>query len=55
MALHTWFRGGSIRPRRETTVDAFISLVEKDLKSGVLPAKNLKDAKEYIEDILKED
>jgi hypothetical protein len=55
MALHTWFRGGSIRPRRETTVDAFISLVEKDLLSGVLPAKNLKDAKEYIEDLLKED
>ena len=55
MALHTWFRGGPIRPKRFRTVDAFISLVDKDLKSGVLPANNLKEAKAYIEDMLKED
>ena len=55
MALHTWFRGGPIRPRRMQMVLAFISLVNKDLKSGVLPAKNLKEAKSYIEDMLKED
>jgi hypothetical protein len=55
MALHTWFRGGPIRPRRMQMVLAFISLVNKDLKAGVLPAKNLKGAKAYIEDILKED
>lgn len=55
MALHTWFRGGPIRPRRMDTVLAFISLVNKDLKAGVLPAKNLKEAKAYIEDMLKEE
>jgi len=55
MALHTWFRGGPIRPRRIKTVDAFIALIDKDLKAGVLPAKNLKEAKAYIEDMLKED
>jgi hypothetical protein len=55
MALHTWFRGGPIRPRRIGTVDAFISLVDQDLKAGLLPARNLKEAKEYIEDMLKED
>jgi hypothetical protein len=55
MALHTWFRGGPIRPRRVGTVDAFISLVDKDLKAGLLPARNLKEAKNYIEDMLKED
>jgi hypothetical protein len=36
-------------------VDAFISLVTKDLDAGLLPAKNLKEAKAYIEDMLKED
>jgi hypothetical protein len=36
-------------------VDAFISLVNKDLEAGMLPAKNLKEAKAYIEDMLKED
>lgn len=55
MALHTWFRGGPIRPRRVGIVDTFISLVDQDLKSGLLPAKNLKEAKAYIEDMLKED
>ena len=55
MALHTWFRGGPIRQRRMDMVLAFISLVNKDLKAGVLPAKNLKEAKDYIEDMLKED
>jgi hypothetical protein len=55
MALHTWFRGGPIRPRRMKTVEAFIRLVEQDLEAGMLPAKNLKEAKVYIEDMLKED
>lgn len=55
MALHTWFRGGPIRPKRVRMVDAFISLIDKDLKSGVLPAKTLKESKTYIEDMLKED
>jgi len=55
MALHTWFRGGPIRTKRMKTVDAFIALVDKDLKAGMLPAKNLKEAKAYIEDMLKED
>lgn len=55
MALHTWFRGGPIRNKRMDIVDAFVSLVNKDLKTGVLPARNLKEAKAYIEDMLKEE
>jgi hypothetical protein len=55
MALHTWFRGGPIRNKRMGIVNAFISLVNKDLTAGILPAKNLKEAKAYIEDMLKED
>jgi hypothetical protein len=32
-----------------------MSLVEKDMKAGLLPARNLAEAKNYIEDMLKED
>ena len=55
MALHTWFRGGPIRNKRIELINAFVSLVNKDLVAGVLPAKNLKEAKAYIEDMLKEE
>jgi hypothetical protein len=55
MALHTWFRGGPIRPRRIKLVDAFMSLVEKDIKAGVLPARNLREAIAYIDDMLREE
>ena len=55
MALHTWFRGGPIRPKRIQLVDAFMSLVEKDIKAGLLPARNLAEAKNYIEDMIRED
>jgi hypothetical protein len=55
MALHTWFRGGPIRPKRMQLVDAFMSLVEKDMKAGLLPARNLVEAKNYIEDMIRED
>jgi hypothetical protein len=55
MALHTWFRGGPIRPKRIQLVDAFMSLIEKDMKAGLLPARNLAEAKNYIEDMIRED
>lgn len=55
MALHTWFRGGPIRPKRMQLVDAFMSLVEKDMKAGLLPARNLVEAKNYIEEMIRED
>jgi hypothetical protein len=31
---------------------AFIRLLEKDLETGVLPAKSVKGAKAYIEDMI---
>lgn len=55
MALHTWFRGGPIRTRRMDLIGAFTKLVNEDLAAGVLPAKNLKEAKAYIEEMLKEE
>lgn len=48
MSLHTWFRGGSIRQSKKERINLFIDLVEEDLRTEILPVKNLKAAKEYL-------
>ena len=50
--IHTWFRGGAIRPRKRPRIETFISLVEEDLKKGILPCRNLRDAKAYLRDMV---
>lgn len=59
MALETtrltvfhWFRGRQIRAKTRPTVQAFISLVERDLADGILPARTVAEAKRYIKDML---
>jgi hypothetical protein len=41
-----------LRGKNEDVALAFIRLVEKDLEAGVLPAKSVKGAKAYIEDMI---
>ena len=52
MSLYSWFRGRPIREKNEHIVEVFIDLVEKDMKDGVLPARNILAAKKYIEDMI---
>jgi hypothetical protein len=52
MSLYSWFRGRPIREKNEHIVEVFIDLVEKDMKDGVLPARNISAAKKYIEDMI---
>lgn len=54
MTIHSWFRGKPLRDKNRQLVEAFISLVEKDLEAGVLPAPSIKAAKQYIEDMIGE-
>jgi len=49
MTVYGWFRGRGVSEKKSRTVEAFIALVEEDTRNGVLPAKNLKDAKSYVE------
>ena len=49
---HTWFRGGAIRFKKRQRIETFIALVEEDLKKGILPCKNLRDAKAYLRDMI---
>lgn len=50
--VYAWFRGQGIREEKRTRIEAFIYLVEQDMKEGVLPARNSLDAKIYISGML---
>ena len=54
MTIHSWFRGQPCRDSKRKTIEAFISLVNKDLAEGRLPAKGNKDAKSYLEEMIGE-
>lgn len=51
MSLHTWFRGGAIRPSKRERINVFIELVENDLKQGVLPVRTLAEARAYLQEM----
>jgi hypothetical protein len=50
--VYAWFRGQGIREEKRTRIEAFIYLIEEDMKQGVLPARNSLDAKIYISQML---
>jgi len=53
MSIHSWFRGQPVRDKNNNRIEQFISLVEKGLADGSLPAINIKQAKEYLESKIK--
>lgn len=52
MTVYSWFRGTGVSESKSKIVEVFIDMVKKDMADGVLPAKNTKDAKRYIESLL---
>lgn len=52
MTIHSWFRGGAIRPSKRQKIEVFIQLVEEDMKKGILPCKSLRDARAYLKDMV---
>jgi len=52
--IHNWFRGSILRGKNEDMALAFIRLVKQDIESGALPAKSVKNAKDYISDMIGE-
>lgn len=50
--VHLWFRGQVMHESKRKVVEAFMYLVEQDMKNGVLPASNLKKAKAYVEGMI---
>lgn len=49
--VYSWFRGQGVREEKRRTVETFIQLVAEDLEKEVLPAKTMKEAKQYIEQL----
>lgn len=54
MTIYSWFRGKPIRDKNRQVAEVFTDLVEGDILKGLLPAKNLIDAKRYLEDMIGE-
>jgi hypothetical protein len=54
MTLYSWFRGKPIRYKNQQLVEVFTDLVESDTAKGFLPAKNIAQAKAYLEDMIGE-
>ena len=52
MTLHAWLRGGQIREKNKRLIEAFMRLVDADLKSGVLPVGTIAESKKYVEDMV---
>jgi hypothetical protein len=49
-AVHAWFRGGPMKYDNHKRVKEFISVVEKGLEDGVLPAHDIATARVFIEE-----
>ena len=49
-AVHAWFRGGPMKYNNHKRVKEFMSLVEKGLTDGVLPASDIATARVFIEE-----
>jgi hypothetical protein len=52
MTIYSWFRGQGIREEKRKVVEAFMSIVEQDMKAKILPAPTIFDAKIYIENMI---
>lgn len=52
LTIHNWFRGSNIRKKYVEVINAFISLIDKDMEAGILPAKSTAAAKTYIETMI---
>jgi hypothetical protein len=48
MSIHSWFRGQYVRDKNYTKIENFISIVNKGLSDGELPAFNNAAAKDFV-------
>lgn len=49
--VYSWFRGQGVREEKRKTIETFIQLMQEDLEKEVLPAKTMKDARQYIHQV----
>ena len=51
MTVYSWFRGQDIRKKRRKEIRVFIDILKVDTERGVLPVKDIQEAKVYIENL----
>lgn len=49
MTLHTWFRGGEVRERKQSKIMTFMRIVKGDIDTGRLPVKTVREARSYLQ------
>jgi len=49
ITIHNWFRGAPVRESKKVKISTFIDKLLEDIEKGILPAKNGKSAKSYID------
>jgi hypothetical protein len=54
MTIHTWFRGGSIRPRKKAKIRSFMKILKEDLENGALPVTSVVEGRKYLQGMSKE-
>jgi hypothetical protein len=54
MTVHTWFRGGPIRPGRTKLVQLLLKTIEVDTARGLLPLADFKEARVYVHELTKD-
>lgn len=52
MTVFSWFRGKPIRHKNLLKVEVLTDLIESDTAKGILPARNMVAAKQYIEEMI---
>ena len=53
MTVYSWFRSKGVSEAKRPLVEALIKIINEDLAAGLLPVKTNKEAKLYIEGLLK--
>ena len=50
--VYSWFRGQGVHESKRKKMESLISIIQQDMREGLLPAKSVKEAKKYIESII---
>jgi hypothetical protein len=50
--VYSWFRGQGVHENKRKRIESLISLIKTDTKEGLLPARSVKEAKQYISSII---
>ena len=52
MTVYSWFRGAPLREKNLLKVETLTDLIESDTAKEILPAKNMAEAKAYLEQMV---